>query len=649
MRDQSAFIVDDFRGAWDRTALYPKGYGQAFNNCRFKDGTVYIREPIDQTISLTGLSLGSNPIKDWVPFRPSTAPFTPRYLVLTYQSGTNTGRVYDSGAAAPATPILTVTGMQGFAVQILFDRAYITPNDTAKGLSAEFVYVYDPALMTTARKAAGLKPATALTPAVGAAGNVAPGVHLISYAYETNTGFITKYATPATVTVPAGTPSIITLTGVANGPAGTTKKHLLMSKFITNYDGNPDHYELFFAGTINDNTTTTGNINLYDTQLVSSAVYLLDQLEEIPSGLGIGTFIGRLTVWNFFSLADGDLIRVSKRGEPESMAATDGYAIVGKGEGGRLNNAREYRGTLYGWKGRRTYNIQATDAPPSSWPVNTTDDNKGTNRKGVAEIVDASGASLDFLLIICLDGIYPFDGTYPDIPLTYAIEGSMRNQYSKNFGRHHIVADPVTKRIFVSFADDATTGYDLWSVDFSQGLAYDKVRWSRWIMNGVTMTGAVAMHVEPFSNAGQETSRLLFADSVVNSSLKGILLNEAVPTVGDTNFSGAAQDISWVFGLGSIGFEDGAICQFSAIDARGFLGSNCNLNFIFDYNQIDSITGLSTGTGNYLRRLINYVFERIRVVEFARTAQDYSDPQFGSNYCEQMIIHGKPIWQSRPL
>jgi len=651
MRDQAEFVVDDFRGYWDRTALYPKGYGQAYNDCRFKDGTVYVREPVDQTFSLAALTFGgAESIKRIFPFRLSSAPFTVRYLVHTYDGVT--GRIRDTGAGAPATPILSKAGMQDFWLQILFDRAYITPNGAARGLASEFVYVYDPSKTTTARKAAGLKPATFLTPAVGAAGNCTPGFHLVTYAHETDSGFVTKYTTPAGVTVPAGTPSIITLTGVAVGPTGTVARRILMTKFITNYDGNPDHYEFFFAGTINDNVTTTGNINLYDTQLVSSGAYLLDQLEEIPAALGIGQYLGSMTTWNDATDANDSLVRISKKGEPESFPATDGYLIAGKGEGGRIQNCREYRGTLYIFKGRRTYNAQATDGPASTWPVNTVDDNKGTTKLGIAEVVDATGNSLDFLLIECLDGLYPFDGKYPDIPLTYALENSMRLTYSKNSGKTHLCVDPVTKRIFIAFGSDATTGYHLWSVDYSQGLTYEKVRWARWapiaIGGANKITGVQSMHIEPVQVAGQETARLIMADSVNTASLKGIILNEAVPTIGDVDFGGTSQDISFQVGIGSIEFGSG-VNSFNGFRLRGFMGSDTQATYIFDFALFDSITGLSSGTGNYIYRLTNYVSERIRTLDFVRTAKDYSDFQFATNFVEQLIIYGKPIWQSRAM
>jgi hypothetical protein len=80
-----------------------------------------------------------------------------------------------------------------FSLLNLFNRAYITPHDRRTGIAGEKVYVYDPDLAATARAAAGLAAtdggAAFNAATAAAAGNVEVGTRLISYCFETDTGF----------------------------------------------------------------------------------------------------------------------------------------------------------------------------------------------------------------------------------------------------------------------------------------------------------------------------------------------------------------------------------------------------------------------------------------------------------------------------
>src|SRR5687767_1541546 len=276
MRDQEEIVIEEFKGLWDRDDNYPLGYGLNFRNVRFDNKAVFTRESISNSFSLTALGLGGTDrlIAFW-PYRPSAAPFTQRYIVLVQNTTNTNGRFFDTGAAAPAVPILSIGTVTSASVIQLYDRIFISPR-----LAGQVVYVYDTALMTTARAIAGTAPTTVPAAAIGAAGNCEPGLHLVSVAFETNTGFITKPARNAgislatQITVASGTPSQINLTAIPTGPAGTSKRHILYTKVIPRYDGNPENYEFFFAGVINDNVTTLFTINLFDSQLVSSSDYL---------------------------------------------------------------------------------------------------------------------------------------------------------------------------------------------------------------------------------------------------------------------------------------------------------------------------------------------------------------------------------------
>ena len=72
-----------------------------------------------------------------------------RLIILT-----TGGNFYDS--LDLVTPILTVATATDFSMVSMFNRAYITPHNGAKGISSEFVYVYEGS--GVCRKAAGVAP-----------------------------------------------------------------------------------------------------------------------------------------------------------------------------------------------------------------------------------------------------------------------------------------------------------------------------------------------------------------------------------------------------------------------------------------------------------------------------------------------------------
>lgn len=388
----------------------------------------------------------------------------PRYLMLN-----SSGDIYDSSGGI----ILSIPGLTDFSAISLFNRSYITPHNGETGLSGQFIYVYSGS--GVARKIAGLAPVNGAPPfaaANGAAGRVTKGRHLISVAYETDTGFITKPG--PVVFFNARGRKKINLTNIPVGPGGQgiIYRHILMTKFIKTYDGNPTHYELFFVpgGTILDNVTTSLTIDCLDSELINSADYLLDLIQEVPATVGLTTYQGSMVVFGEFGKEA--VARISVSGSPESFNAVDGFVIVSPGDGGGIRNCREYRGNLEFWKANRTLATRTNGDSPSTWTVAQLDGGYGTRTPdGVTAVLDSVSDSKDTLTVCDDSGLLLFYGRYSDKPLTWSVDTEWRTNFS---GSSSVVVDSIDKRIFVTGEQAVLMG------DFSNGLDPDNIRWSLW-------------------------------------------------------------------------------------------------------------------------------------------------------------------------
>lgn len=386
-RDHEPVIFDQFLGLYSRGEgdALPPGYLNFCDEFRFRTnwsirgaggGKITTRNPTSSVLSWPG----GIPVNRFFFYPKSTGG---RFIYL--DSGGN----FRDSVAGPGNIILTIVGATDFSAITINDRFYFFPHDRDIGMVSQFLYVYDPALAATARKAAGRAPILAdgaFTIAAGAAGNTEPGFHILGVSYETNTGFITEPALYQTITAAAARTSI-SLTSIPIGPAGTVARHIVMSKVVKNYDGNPEGYALFFAIKINDNVTTVlaNAVNLYDTQLISSADYLKDNMPEIPAGLQLCTFDGRLVMCG--ENADSTLVRVSKQGEPEVFNAIEGFIKCYKGMSiGPVRSVKATHGVLYMFKRYGTYSTRDIGKAPSSWPVDQIDAGLGAEVFSVSEV-----------------------------------------------------------------------------------------------------------------------------------------------------------------------------------------------------------------------------------------------------------------------
>ncbi len=341
-------------------------------------------------------------------------------------------------------------------------------------------------------------------------GKVEVGLHVIAVAYETNSGFITRPGPAAGSGVNYNVFNVtkgrkaLTVSGIpATPPTGVTKIHILASKSIvkSRYTGNPDEYELFFVpesgGGKIDAGTTSANINFFNADLVDSADFLRDNLDDIPAGVALlATSKGRLLIAGVNStssvvpvqddteqIANNTVIWGSKGGEPESFSSTDGFVIVKPGGEG-IRNLAEYRTLIYAYKGTRTYATQDNDGLPVTWELNSVDDAIGTECHGVSISLGSDSASEDVLIVASRSGLQVFNGTYAERPLSWKIREIWDNIVKEDsFNKVEVAIDPVNKFIFIAIPFEIT-GYPVGSLlyaDYSDGLSWETIKWCPWV------------------------------------------------------------------------------------------------------------------------------------------------------------------------
>lgn len=457
----------------------PPNYNRAAYNITFDEHLVKTR----QGVSRQGY-YGSAPVNSLPGTHGRIVDAVPgggfeRFLVIDKA----TGSFYISSDLS--TPICTVAGATDFSAIELFKRIYFMPTSGA----VDKLWVLDDGA-TTARVAAGAKPVfagfTATTSA--GAGFVERGKHLISIAYETTSGFITPPGTPYLDYNAPGAKQI-DLTNIPVGGAEVTKCHILMTKAIPYFNGDQEFYELFFVGEV-ANGVTTFSINLYDSQLVDSADYLLTVFEEITSGKKLVTYQGSLVLLG----QDGfeSFPRVSTPGSPETFLESEGFIICDPGIGDRIPihgvsgnggvlNGIEFRGSLHLFKSLRHYVCTSNGNPPNTWPVDLIENGKGTDKDGISEVLSTPGQVSDRFFTLTKGGLWQFYGRYDEKPLSWVIQSHWDDigGYTKR-----VVVDPVLQRIYILAVRDPEQATDLYSnilvCDYSEGLSYDTVKWSLW-------------------------------------------------------------------------------------------------------------------------------------------------------------------------
>ena len=475
MRDHQPIVLDSFNGLYARGDVEdtPMDHFSDCQNLRYLGGSSFATR--------FGLGLHQNvaaPLGQIL--RIYDYPTSDRNTILVLTGGGKLYHVVD--ATTVYGPILTIATMTDFGFVPYAGRAYITPFTTTLvgglnreiGITGEFVYVYD-GTGAAARKAAGAKPTTNITPANGAAGFTEKGLHVFGYVFETDTGYLTAPGGLVAFTT-SNVLSVSFTTIAVSGSAAVVKRHLVASKVIQTYNGDVTGYQLFFIpGAIlpNNTATTLANQSFFDIDLVSDASHLLDNFSEIPAGVGLTSYHNRLVVYGEF--ANISLARVSSPGEPEAISTIDGLLLVPP-DGNPLTNAAELRDVLYFFKRNKTVAFVDNGDVPTSWPLTNVDNAMGCGVHGIGTVLDSGSSNIDYLMVASYKGLILFNGSYILPELTWKIQSYWNAQAFKTKNRYiQVVNDTLAQLIYIT-----TTDRNILYGNYANGLDPKKIRWCPW-------------------------------------------------------------------------------------------------------------------------------------------------------------------------
>jgi hypothetical protein len=477
-RDHQSVVLDKFNGLWKRgdPDNTPLDHFQDGENFKFV-GTSSFRIPRDGVGIHQSVEIPLGNIVRLYNYPTMTAN---TILALTYDG--ITGNIYHVvDATTVYGPILTKVGMADFAFVPYAGRAYISPIgyftqgdlNIEKGMQSEFLYVYA-GDGTLARKAAGPTPAGTLTIANGAAGHTDAGVHVFGVVGETDTGYLSPPIALNNFTTSAAFSVSFTNIPVFSG-SFWTKRHIVVTKVITNYNGNLTGYQLFFlpGATLNNNTATTlANQSFYDEDLLDDASHLLENYSEIPAGACLCIYHNRLCLATTYN--DISIVLVSEEGEPEAINQIDGLIIVPP-DGNPITNIQELRDVLYTFKRSKTVGFVDNGDVPSSWPLTFVDNALGCPLHGVATVLDSGASNVDFLITATYQGVNLFNGRFSLPELSWKMSEYWLAQDRDEFRKIQVLNAPIQNEILVVLPNGK-----LLVGDYANGMDPKKIRWTVW-------------------------------------------------------------------------------------------------------------------------------------------------------------------------
>jgi len=474
MRDHEPLAIADFNGYYKRGDAedVPPDHFIETNNVQFTSGTDFrTRFGIDAYQIPVSIALD-----DVQRIHPYTMQSQQSLLVLT--TGGNIHHVLSPTVVH--LNILQKALMTDFNSVSWAGRAYITPfftnsNNQEVGLQSEFLYVYL-GNGVPARKSAGSPPiGSPLVVTASGVGFSELGFHLFAIVYETDTGYLTALG-PA---VFGSATSVSNTIGfdISNIPISpdsfVIRKHVVATKAILNYNGDQDGYEFFFVpGGDMLNAVTTKHVDFFDLDLLEEASRLIDNFSEIPAGVGLTTYHGRLVLTTTFT--DISIAYVSHPGEPEAFDQIDGILIVPL-DGNPLTNCQEFRDVLYLFKKTRTYGYSDNQDIPSTWTSFIVDEGIGAPVHGVSTVLDSGGVNVDFLLIADYSGIMLFNGAYTRPELSWKIRDFWFELDRTQFRKIELINDSISETLYCVLP----TGSVLVG-NYQNGMNAKEIRWSKW-------------------------------------------------------------------------------------------------------------------------------------------------------------------------
>lgn len=273
----------------------------------------------------------------------------------------------------------------------------------------------------------------------------------------------------------------VDLGNIPLGPAGTKRRIILATR--------ADEQEFFFVPNVpgslselNDNTTTTTTINFDDTDLVDSADYLFDILEQIPGGAGMCKYRNRLVLVGPYLAGIDERALLSNINDFETFSWVSGYVQVqNERDSNDLMSCYVLRDTLYLAKFVGTFAVEDNGNEPSTWKPTIIDAVVGSYHHGLSNFTETQSApdTGDIILVASRSGLYLFDGVFRRPELSWKIQSLWDRINHDQFGRVTVSQDPWRHRIYLAVPlDGATDPTHVLVCDYTDGRTPEAVRWS---------------------------------------------------------------------------------------------------------------------------------------------------------------------------
>jgi len=463
-------------------------------------------------------------------------------------------------------------------------------------------------------------------------------VPLDSSAFGGFSGTLVVYGEFYAASVDADGIHTVELTNIPTGPSYVIQRIIL----ATQAGGT----EFFFVpnGTIYDNSTTTFDVDFYDTDLVISADYLFDYMEVIPGGTGLCKYNGRLVITGAFFYDQTALL--SDVSNPEGINTVSDYVSIPlENDGNSLVACSILRGILYLFREVGFWNTQDNGGDPSTWPVYVTDLTIGAYQKGLCGFTTTQSGAADtgdIILIAAREGLYIFDGTvrrpelsfkiqdiWSTIPLAVSYGGFNNVQVCQSVWTHQIfIAYPSTSES--QYADALLVGdYD----PIPGVLDPIGIRWSRFVFPNTPTAIKTGATLYVASADGDGPGYIWQLDSTQENDY------------GDNAIENYIMTFLW-------SAMPGWVCFYKAfrfrINANGTVSVTCygEDNVLSETTPatgyiLNTLAGMSPPAGKEFLQLINFVNEKISL----KIGTNATDANMNINRLE---IFGLGRWQVRP-
>ena len=585
--------MDDFRGHFNRGLSddIPKNFLRDTLNLRFSTGEMRSREG-------STLSISQSNIVRFHPYKRLNE--NPRYLILD-----SSGNLYDSIAGL----IHTDAAWLDFNVLNFNNFAYITPHNRISGITGQKVWVYDGTTFRRAGEVTGISTSTALGIT---AGNIEAGTHVIAYATETSSGYISTPTIVNSFTFSANGTLSFTLSG--SFPAGMVAVHVLATKVIPNYDGNQTGHTFYFIPTGRLTTIGTVSLSFFDVELFNSADYLFDQFDFIPAGLGLTDYNGRIVLWGV--PGSEHIVYLSKSTSPESFDQINGFVTVFPSDNASgIKGCWAQRGNLYIRKAGSTYQTTDNGQDPVTWVPNNVDYGIGGEVYCGSTIIDKDDASSDKMFIAHLSGLYTFQGSYSKPDLSYNIANEWKRINRSKFNLVNVIHDPTTYSIYVLVPLDSTTVIShILYCDYSEALdplgfiIPKDCKWSIWVFPS-NLSHAIADY--------DNNNNVLFKYSLASGNIYYL----------DTTVRNDFSNVIHAYGSTYlIGEDNESVDHFALLRLRA-RGSGNLLITLYGEDEVLSLSPtplvLTALPGKSISRKINFVNERCSIKLEVNSADDW--------------------------